>query len=1113
MPDEQLGAVLDLDISSSLSSVEALGAAIEATLSDSVSVFSADMASAVDAVPAVDLAVEPDVADVEPAITGAVDAADGTVEVDATGAEAITGDIDAAVSSADTQIEVTADTTAADGAINSISAEPIMLEVDADTTDASAALDSLGSAGTAAGGGMSAASKGAEEMGHATEFASISAGLAVGETEHLTSAAQGAGGSLGVATGAGVAFAGALGEMFSAGVNATGAAQRFNTILGQQKDAVEQVNVGNLNENLGELGMSLGTTRAEMENSTASTFQFATVSGAGGDAAGTFSERIAALSARAVALNPNLGSVGDVAETMSTRLARGGRFAAGFGISLTAAEINARALADTGKTAASDLSLYEKAAAGAALATEKYGSSLEGTIKSGTENAIIQQRKLKAEFEEIIESLGSAIVIPIFDLIRAGMPVVEAFGRIVQTLAVGALPVMTAALEAVTVPLNLLADALQFASPLIGPLVAGFIAFEAASVATTAVTALGVALGILPGELTAASTVNALFAASEIAVGEAAIEEGVAIEASTAAMDVNPVLLLVSALAAGAAAMGLFGSSGRSAKESTKAFADELATTADEALTRKFNAAVDKAAFAMDTLGVHTSKPTLALQEFKRIAEENVGTAQRLLTAMQASGQNTDGYAAALDRAVASENKHKTAQGETDAAQQQLTGSTQAGTAATEAQTAAQDAATQAVDAYVSKVSGAMPTAASAFDNTASAASHFGASMSPEALLSGLQDSLNQIVSFTGNIKTIFDAGFTDLGALLQEKGAAAGGGMAQALADEIRNHQTDTASALNTTAQQVNVAGAVAANYATTQGGIVVANTAAEYAKLSPTVAFYMGLSAQEVANATGYLAPAAAAAANVGVVLPFGAHLSEIPGNAAGAMQNTAGAVTGSTGTLTGAGEGAGGGVAGGFGRGVAPIPGQAGAAVSGAAGPIQSAGASLASRDAFSAGYGVGESFDAGMQIGILTNMGPIISAAVQAVNTAESAARAAADGHSPSRLFMALGGDLSEGMAIGIGDGEDQVAIAARALVARAENITRAAAMGIAVPAGAYSMPGIGSVRGAGAGQTIAFNINVHGVTDPATARNVGEQIGEGAVDALSRRGYVVTARLG
>ena len=48
---------------------------------------------------------------------------------------------------------------------------------------------------------------------------------------------------------------------------------------------------------------------------------------------------------------------------------------------------------------------------------------------------------------------------------------------------------------------------------------------------------------------------------------------------------------------------------------------------------------------------------------------------------------------------------------------------------------------------------------------------------------------------------------------------------------------------------------------------------------------------------------------------------------------------------------------------------------------------------------------------------------------------------------------------------------------------------------------------------GQSTSIAFNISVAGVSDPGVGRAVGNQIGQGAADALARRGVIVAARTG
>jgi hypothetical protein len=539
---DALSADLELDIGNALSSVDSLQSAIEAAvtivpdvsavdpaISDAVS--SADTTAVVDATGAETITAD---------IDSAVSSADSTVQVDETGAESITGDIDAAVSAADATVPVSADVGDAQSAIDSLSADPIEVPVEADTTDAQGALDDLGSSATGAGSALDSASGSARSFSGTTGAVAAATGIAQGSTSELTSAVGGLGGGFEAAVGGGAAFAGTLGVLFHAGVEATGASERFTAILGPMATAMSTINVGTLNEDLGQLAIKLGTDDEALQQTAATLFQFAKNSGATDQEADRFGETLIALASRAVALNPSLGSVADVADQMSVRLARGGRFAASFGLDLNAQEIAARASADANGKAANELSIYEKAAAAAEIATEKYGNSLGSSVEQGASNAIIVQRRLREEFNNVLEAVGKTVVIPMFDLIQASLPVVSDFASVVGEVAAGALPVLTGALSAVDVPLRLVADAFALVGPAIGPAVAGFLAFE---VATSAVP---FALNFVAGAL--------------LSIGPAAEGAAAAVGAASTAMSGTGIGLLVAGLAAGAAAFGLFGS-------------------------------------------------------------------------------------------------------------------------------------------------------------------------------------------------------------------------------------------------------------------------------------------------------------------------------------------------------------------------------------------------------------------------------------------------------------------------------------------------------------------------------------------------------------------------
>jgi hypothetical protein len=159
-------------------------------------------------------------------------------------------------------------------------------------------------------------------------------------------------------------------------IDAESAGQRFEMIAGTLGPELQTIDVGGLSGDIGDLALQLGSSDEAMLNATASFVTFGESTGATSDEIVSASNDINALALRAVALNPALGDAGAVAERMTNALARGGRATTAFGIGLTSAEINARAMADTGKQNAAELTQFEKAAAGAAIATERLGQSM-----------------------------------------------------------------------------------------------------------------------------------------------------------------------------------------------------------------------------------------------------------------------------------------------------------------------------------------------------------------------------------------------------------------------------------------------------------------------------------------------------------------------------------------------------------------------------------------------------------------------------------------------------------------------------------------------------------------------------------------------------------------
>lgn len=557
-------------------------------------------------------------------------------------------------------------------------AEPIDVPIEVDDSaieDASSKLDDLSAS-------ADSASSSTEGLTKANAGLEAAAGLAVGEVGGLKSAAGELGGGAAAAAGGVAILGGGIFELYQQGLNAVSATQRFNLILGDMKERVEQVHVGDLNTTLDALTKKMGDTRYQTETAAATIFQFSQNAGASREQSAQFTDSLFALASRAVALNPALGSVSDVAARMEIGLGRARSAAQQFGISISQAEINTRAMKDTGASSASELTAYEKSVAGAEIALERYGSTLSGTVAKGSQNAAIQQRVLTAEFDQFLEDVGKQLVIPALDALKAGIPIGESFAKLFAEIGTSVIPAVAESLKVVAPIVDVVAQGLEAMGPVLPSLTAGFLAFEAVTYLllpafTAAVSGANLLIDVLPLTEAAAESAAAGIEAAEIGVQAA----------------LGPIGLLAAGLGIAATSMGLFGNSTESASDQAKKFADQIAKTSDASLLGTFNSEVSQALARTLAAGDGFSKAGIALDTFRKIADDNVGAAQRLVDAMQRAGLSTKGYQQALDQAVASQKSQKAAQDETSA-------STKALTTSTVDQTISTAAAAKAIDAY-----------------------------------------------------------------------------------------------------------------------------------------------------------------------------------------------------------------------------------------------------------------------------------------------------------------------------------------------------------------------------------------------------------------------------
>lgn len=648
-----------------------------------------------------------------------------------------------------TPVEVEADTTTltsqVDDALAGATIDPVV--VDADTAPAEAAISDLGGAADEAAGSTS-------ELGGSVTGLDAAAGLAQGNVSGLQDAVTGLGGSAGPAVAAVATVAAAIGVFFTEGIEAVGATERFDSALGDLAARVNQVNVGNLNTDLSDLALSLGSDDDALRQTAASFFQLGTAAGASRDDVARSTEQLIALSARAVALNPTLGGVEDVAGRMGQALSRGGRFAAQFGIDISTAEVQSRALADTGKATASELTFYEKAAAGAAIATEKYGSTLRETIEQGSKNSLVTLERIKQTLRENIEALGTPVVAPILDVLEDAIPIATLAGQVLASVGTAGIGPLGAALHAVTPLVEVLSDVLTALGPELTSVAAG------AAVGAVAFGPFGAAVGALLPILQAVDP--------ELASVASTVAVGFAVGGPWGAA-IGGVVGLASALfdsgeAARLSAEDIKGF-GRATDAALLAMARQIAVLQREAPQ-----------FIKDGL----QKP---LDQVKQVAEENVGTAQRLGAAFVQVGLITQSQ---LNNAL----------GEATRAEQQLQ-------ADTEASTAAMDAQKATVEALSSSIATAVPASGEVFDQyAAKVRSAFGEQATPS--VQGFVDALNASVGETqawlASITGLLQAGLPGLASLVQSQGPGS------ALVTELANADAQTKALWNTQIENATV-------------------------------------------------------------------------------------------------------------------------------------------------------------------------------------------------------------------------------------------------------------------------------------------------------------------
>lgn len=553
-----------------------------------------------------------------------------------------------AAAATDIPVTVLADTTEAQAQVDEVVAkadsEHAVIAVDADTSDAVAAIDEVAASAESATVALDSGGASAKGFADSTSLISGAAGLAVGNVSGLGEAATGLGLGSAAAVGGVAALGAGVFALFNKGLDATSALQRFNFIVGDMADKVLHVNVGTLNTQLDELAIKLGTDDEALRDASASVFQFSVNSGASGDAAATFTNQVDALAARAVALKPALGDVATVAEGMIRAFASGrDRALVPYQIVLDKTAISARALEIAQAAGRDEINRFDNAAAVAQLSVEKYGNTLNDTVAKGAQNAAIQQRSLKEQLDNVLEAAGKPLVTPFLDAFKDAIPAVAALAQPLATIAVDLIPVLVTGLEAVTPPLQLVADIFDAVPPPIVVATAAALLFAPAlNLVTSAANAGILSLGALGSEVT-------LFAG---ATGLAATSMGVAIPVvGTLFASIAIGKALFPAVKSGLEELGVaFGTDYAAAAKKADAATMAVVHSTREGLLPAFH---DLLAKIRDANEDEVPRLTLRLDAFRRVAEASPAAAISLRDALHVTGTEADAFDFVLGKILA----------------------------------------------------------------------------------------------------------------------------------------------------------------------------------------------------------------------------------------------------------------------------------------------------------------------------------------------------------------------------------------------------------------------------------------------------------------------------
>lgn len=413
----------------------ALDAPIKLNVDDSEVIAAEDQIASLDTNPV----VVPVLADAESLVTAEADI-ESLIAAGQLGAEVpITVD-DEEVQAAESLIED----------VRSNSAEPIVIPVEVDDAGLQDLPDQIDRVSSSASG----ADVSLDGLGGSAK----EAGAGLGEIGAATLGVKGLGSALGSLGGgpttALIGVAGLLTEGIDLAIKADAAVRRLAQATGVYAESIDALDQTDLNKSLSEFSLQIGADDDQLRVFAARFFQAGTGAGVAADSVNRTTQNLIEFAGQLSVANPQLGKADEFVGNLANAFARGGRALLPYGIAITTAEIQVRALADTHKAAAADLSIFDKQVAGTEIAIERYGTKFKDTFDEGLDSPLVKLRVLKQTLEEALEAAGRGGIDKFLDSLTAAVPILTQIIELVGTLG--------------SVGLPLLAGGFEFLGPLLG---------------------------------------------------------------------------------------------------------------------------------------------------------------------------------------------------------------------------------------------------------------------------------------------------------------------------------------------------------------------------------------------------------------------------------------------------------------------------------------------------------------------------------------------------------------------------------------------------------------------------------------------------------------------